>query len=57
LKYVTGYYKPSETSEYSEDSPGGDFDFLSELAAAWERASELSKPECQSVRRSVIRSG
>jgi len=51
-----GYYKPSATEEYTEDSPGGDFDFLSKLAKDWEEASILPS-SCSSVRRVVIRSG
>jgi len=51
-----GYYKPSDKAEYTEDSEGGDFDFLSKLAKQWEAASELS-PECSQVRRVVVRSG
>ncbi|CAG7725640.1 unnamed protein product [Allacma fusca] len=51
-----GYYKPSQTAEYTEESPGGDFDFLSELSTNWEKCSEL-KPEAKEVRRVIIRSG
>lgn len=56
-RFLSGYYKPCDKTEYSEDSPGGNFDFLSELAANWENASKLDTPDCQNVRRVVIRSG
>ncbi|ODN02382.1 Epimerase family protein SDR39U1 [Orchesella cincta] len=52
-----GYYKPSDTEEYTEDSPGGDFDFLSRLAKDWEDASKLPSSCSSSVRRVIIRSG
>ncbi|XP_062363870.1 epimerase family protein SDR39U1 isoform X4 [Cinclus cinclus] len=34
-----GYYRPSPTAEYTEDSPGGDFDFFSRLVSSWEAAA------------------
>ncbi|XP_053324479.1 epimerase family protein SDR39U1 isoform X2 [Spea bombifrons] len=36
-----GFYPPSRTQQYSEDSPGGDADFLSRLVRDWEAAAEL----------------
>ncbi|XP_028649418.1 epimerase family protein SDR39U1 isoform X1 [Erpetoichthys calabaricus] len=52
-----GYYKPSETLEYTEDSEGGDFDFLSQLVTEWEAAGRLPEDQAKSVRQVVIRSG
>lgn len=50
-----GYYKPDASREYDESSPGGDFDYLSELCTAWEGAAKL--PSTISVRHVTIRSG
>lgn len=50
-----GYYKPDPTAEYDEDSPGGDFDYLSELCTAWEVAAKL--PSSVSCRQAIVRSG
>lgn len=36
-----GIYQPSETVEYSEESMPTEYDFLSKLALAWEKASIL----------------
>ncbi|KAM5194506.1 epimerase family protein SDR39U1 [Mantella aurantiaca] len=36
-----GYYPPSQTKQYTEDSPGGDADFLSRLVKDWEDAAQL----------------
>lgn len=53
---VTGvaYYQPSPTAEYDEDSPGGNFDFFSNLVAKWEAAARLPG---DSTRQVVVRSG
>ncbi|XP_006835439.1 PREDICTED: epimerase family protein SDR39U1 [Chrysochloris asiatica] len=53
---VTGvaYYQPSLTAEYDEDSPGGDFDFFSNLVTKWEAAAKLPG---DSTRQVVVRSG
>ncbi|XP_025298244.1 epimerase family protein SDR39U1 isoform X2 [Canis lupus baileyi] len=53
---VTGvaYYQPSLTAEYDEDSPGGDFDFFSNLVTKWEAAAKLPG---ESTRQVVVRSG
>lgn len=53
---VTGvaYYQPSLTVEYDEDSPGGDFDFFSNLVTKWEAAARLPGG---STRQVVVRSG
>ncbi|XP_075387616.1 epimerase family protein SDR39U1 isoform X3 [Tenrec ecaudatus] len=48
------YYQPSLTSEYDEDSPGGDFDFFSNLVTKWEAAAKLPG---DSTRQVVVRSG
>jgi uncharacterized protein (TIGR01777 family) len=45
------------TAEYTEDSPGGDFDFLSELAAEWEKSSQLKDKSCDHIRVVNVRSG
>ncbi|KAF6132750.1 short chain dehydrogenase/reductase family 39U member 1 [Phyllostomus discolor] len=52
---VTGvaYYQPSLTAEYDEDSPGGDFDFFSNLVTRWEAAARLPG---DSTRQVVVRS-
>ncbi|XP_064467188.1 epimerase family protein SDR39U1-like [Ornithodoros turicata] len=50
-----GYYKPDAVTEYTEDSPGGDHDFLADLCVKWENASVL--PPEHNVRRVVVRSG
>lgn len=50
-----GFYKPSETEEYTEYSAGGDHDFLAKLCKEWEEANEL--PKNVKTRRVVIRSG
>ncbi|XP_076329929.1 epimerase family protein SDR39U1 isoform X2 [Tachypleus tridentatus] len=50
-----GYYKPSQETEYTEDSPGGDHDFLAELCRKWESAGDL--PLELQVRRIIVRSG
>ncbi|XP_071451162.1 epimerase family protein SDR39U1 [Hetaerina americana] len=49
-----GYYKPSLNEEYTEDSSGGNFDFLSKLCTEWENAAKLP---CDNVRQVIIRSG
>ncbi|XP_053901319.1 epimerase family protein SDR39U1 isoform X1 [Malaclemys terrapin pileata] len=36
-----GYYRPSPMAEYTEESPGGDFDFFSRLVSAWEAAAKI----------------
>ncbi|XP_018413707.1 PREDICTED: epimerase family protein SDR39U1 [Nanorana parkeri] len=36
-----GYYPPSQTQQYTEDSPGGDADFLSRLVKDWEDVAQL----------------
>nr|BAE43214.1 unnamed protein product [Mus musculus] len=53
---VTGvaYYQPSLTKEYDEDSPGGNFDFSSNLVTKWEAAARLPG---ESTRQVVVRSG
>ncbi|XP_078688684.1 epimerase family protein SDR39U1-like [Branchiostoma floridae x Branchiostoma belcheri] len=51
-----GYYKPSYVYDYDEDSPGGDFDYLSQLATAWEEAAKLPA-ENTNTREVIIRSG
>jgi len=50
-----GFYKPSETASYTEESDGGNHDYLSRLCSNWEEASQL--PAHLNVRHFVIRSG
>ncbi|XP_074782647.1 epimerase family protein SDR39U1 isoform X4 [Athene noctua] len=49
-----GYYRPSPTTEYTEDSPGGDFDFFSRLVSSWEAAALIPGSPARGV---VVRSG
>ncbi|NXX45320.1 D39U1 protein, partial [Tricholaema leucomelas] len=49
-----GYYRPSPTAEYTEDSPGGDFDFFSCLVTSWEAAAAIPGSPTRGV---VVRSG
>nr|XP_020029654.1 epimerase family protein SDR39U1 isoform X1 [Castor canadensis] len=51
---LAAYYQPSLTAEYDEDSPGGDFDFFSNLVTKWEAAARLPG---DSTRQVVVRSG
>ncbi|XP_059037779.1 epimerase family protein SDR39U1 isoform X1 [Mustela lutreola] len=51
---LAAYYQPSLTAEYDEDSPGGDFDFFSNLVTKWEAAARLPG---ESTRQVVVRSG
>lgn len=51
---MAAYYQPSLTEEYDEDSPGGDFDFFSNLVTKWEAAAKLPG---ESTRQVVVRSG
>ncbi|XP_069094397.1 epimerase family protein SDR39U1 [Pleurodeles waltl] len=52
-----GYYPPSQTAEYTEDSPGGDSDFLSCLARDWEAIARLPANLKCPTRQVVVRSG
>nr|XP_034991514.1 epimerase family protein SDR39U1 [Zootoca vivipara] len=49
-----GYYRPSHTTEYTEESPGGDFDFFSRLVTRWEAAAKIPGDATRQV---VVRSG
>ncbi|KAM3940293.1 epimerase family protein SDR39U1 [Leptodactylus fuscus] len=53
-----GYYPPSLTHQYTEDSPGGNADFLSCLVKDWEKAAELpgnkTKSQLVKVRPGVV---
>ncbi|NXN18544.1 D39U1 protein, partial [Indicator maculatus] len=51
---VGSYYHPSLTAEYTEDSPGGDFDFFSRLVSSWEAAAVIPGSPTRGV---VVRSG
>lgn len=51
---LAAYYQPSLTAEYDEDSPGGDFDFFSNLVTKWEAAARLPG---DSTRQVVVRPG
>ncbi|XP_044521126.1 epimerase family protein SDR39U1 isoform X1 [Gracilinanus agilis] len=50
----TAYYQPSLTAEYDEDSPGGNFDFFSNLVSKWEAAAKIPGNDTRQV---VVRSG
>lgn len=50
----TGYYRPSPTAEYTEDSPGGNFDFFSCLVSSWEAAAVIPDGQTRGV---LVRSG
>lgn len=50
-----GYYAPSLTNEYTENSKGGDHDFFSNLCSEWEAAGEI--PNSLPTRRVIVRSG
>jgi NAD dependent epimerase/dehydratase family enzyme len=56
LDLCAGYYKPDPKNKYDETSPGGDFDYLSQLCTAWEEAAKLPK-ELDSVRQVILRCG
>ena len=51
---AVGFYPPSPTKEYTEESEGGN-DFFSNLCRDWEKASNL--PPELGVRNVIIRSG
>jgi NAD dependent epimerase/dehydratase family enzyme len=51
-----GYYQPDPVKEYTEESEGGDYDFLSRLSRDWEKASEPIE-NTFNVRRVILRSG
>ena len=55
LYFFTGYYPPNSEELFDENSPGGDFDFLSELCTDWEDAANLSPDS--NVRTVKIRTG
>ena len=53
---VSGYYAPSETAEYTEDSPGGsDKYFLAKLSKDVETSAKL--PENSQTRSVILRIG
>ncbi|XP_063157545.1 epimerase family protein SDR39U1 [Candoia aspera] len=49
-----GYYQPSHITKYTEESPGGDFDFFSRLVTSWEEAAKIPGDATRQV---VVRSG
>jgi hypothetical protein len=52
---LTGYYPPSATTEYTEDTPPSDKDALSRLCRDWEASATL--PESSKTRLATIRIG
>ncbi|XP_043199490.1 epimerase family protein SDR39U1-like isoform X2 [Amphibalanus amphitrite] len=50
-----GFYEPSETAEYNEESAGGEADYMGRLCTAWEEAAR--GVEDAGVRSVIIRSG
>lgn len=53
--FISGIYPTNTEETFTEDSPVESFDYLSELAIAWENAAKL--PEDMPVRQVTIRSG
>lgn len=52
---IQGYYKPSQTEEYTESSEGGNSDFLAVLSHDWEKAGILKHDtQCRHV---IVRIG
>lgn len=52
---AVGFYPPSETAKYTEDSEGGSGDFLATLSRDWEAAAKLSEAsDCRNV---IVRIG
>lgn len=39
--FILGYYPPSDTAEYTEDSPRSSADALTTLCADWEKSAKL----------------
>ncbi|XP_029436068.1 epimerase family protein SDR39U1 isoform X2 [Rhinatrema bivittatum] len=56
---VKGFYAPSKTAEYDEDSAGGDYDFASRLVTAWEAAARIPRDGATAgvTRGAVVRAG
>ena len=54
-RLFTGYYKPSATDVYTEDSAGGDFDFMSKMVSDWEAAGK--SVTATNVRHTIVRIG
>lgn len=53
-----GYYPPNQTQQYTENSPGGDADFLSRLVKDWEGVAEPPLVDGKSVTQlTKVRSG
>ncbi|XP_077309279.1 epimerase family protein SDR39U1-like isoform X1 [Lithobates pipiens] len=53
-----GYYPPNQTQQYTENSPGGDADFLSRLVKDWEDVAEPPLVHGKSVTQlTKVRSG
>ena len=51
---MAGFYEPSETAEYTEESAGGEADYMGRLCTAWEEAARMDDTNVRSV---IIRSG
>ena len=52
---VLGYYPPSDSKEYTEESQEGKGDFLANLCTEWEEAAQLPQ-DCE-TREVVVRIG
>ncbi|XP_001637995.2 epimerase family protein SDR39U1 [Nematostella vectensis] len=52
---AVGFYPPSETKDYGEDTPPSNADYFTSLCAEWEAAAQLPK-ECK-TRNVVVRIG
>jgi len=55
LYSLTGYYPPSENTEYTEDHPTSDHDFLTQLCRDWEASAQL--PSDCTTRQVTVRIG
>lgn len=51
-----GFYRPDPVKTYDESSPGGDFDYLSELCTAWENSAKLPT-STNGIRQVIVRCG
>ncbi|GAB1600070.1 epimerase family protein SDR39U1-like [Argonauta hians] len=54
---AVGFYAPDHEKCYTEESPGGNHDFLARLCSEWEAASKLKPAVRDSVRHVTIRVG
>ncbi|KAK3702006.1 hypothetical protein QZH41_020328, partial [Actinostola sp. cb2023] len=55
ILFHTGFYPPSELTEYTEDFPPSDTDVLTEICREWEASAQL--PEGCNTRQVIVRIG